>query len=123
MSSSVSGGRESPARQDHLHTRRTIMAESTTETRLRSLGFELPPAPKPAGAYLTVIRTGNLVITAGQLPWKDGKLLHAGKLGTQLTVEQGYEAARQAGLNALAQIKQAVGDLDKVKQILRLEGY
>lgn len=99
------------------------MAESVAEKKLRDLGYELPPAPKPAGAYLTVIRTGNLIVTAGQLPWKGDKLLHVGKLGTQLTVEQGYEAARQAGLNALAQIKACVGDLDKVKQILRLEGY
>ena len=99
------------------------MSESAAEKKLRELGYELPPAPKPAGAYLTVIRSGNLVVTAGQLPWKGDKLLHAGKLGTQLTVQQGYEAARQAGLNALAQIKACVGDLDKVKQVLRLEGY
>jgi enamine deaminase RidA (YjgF/YER057c/UK114 family) len=96
---------------------------SVAEDRLRKLGLELPPAPKPFGAYVTVVRSGNLVITAGQLPWKGDKLLHAGKLGTDLTVDQGYEAAKQSGLNALAQIKAAIGDLDKVRRIIRLEGY
>src|SRR5262249_29907336 len=62
-------------------------------------------------------------LTAGQLPWKQGKLAYTGKLGVDLTTQQGYEAARIAGLNALAQIKSAVGDLDKVRQIVRLEGY
>jgi enamine deaminase RidA (YjgF/YER057c/UK114 family) len=98
------------------------MAETSFENQLRKLGLELPPAPKPVGGYVTVIRTGNLVITAGQLPWKDGKLLHAGKLGVELNVEQGYEAARMSALNALAQFKQILGSLDKIRQIVRLEG-
>jgi enamine deaminase RidA (YjgF/YER057c/UK114 family) len=96
---------------------------SAAENQLRKLGLELPSPPRPFGAYVTVVRTGNLVITAGQLPWKGDKLLHKGKLGTDLTVEQGYEAAKQAGLNALAQIKSVVGDLDKVRRIIRLEGF
>jgi enamine deaminase RidA (YjgF/YER057c/UK114 family) len=99
------------------------MNESVVETRLRELGFELPPAPKAVGAYVTVIRTGHLVVTSGQLPWVGDKLLFTGKLGSELTVEQGYAAARQAGLNAIAQLKLALGDLDRVRQIVRLEGF
>jgi enamine deaminase RidA (YjgF/YER057c/UK114 family) len=99
------------------------MPESVVEKQLRQLNLELPPAPKPVGAYVTVIRTGNLVVTSGQLPWKGDRLAFTGKLGIDLSVQQGYEAARLAGLNALAQLKLAVGDLDKVRQILRLEGF
>jgi enamine deaminase RidA (YjgF/YER057c/UK114 family) len=99
------------------------MSEPTTENRLRELGVELPPAPMPVGAYVAVQRTGNLVVTSGQLPWRGDKLVHAGKLGAGVTVEQGYEAARVCALNALAQLKAAVGDLDKIRQIVRLEGY
>ncbi len=99
------------------------MPESLVEQQLRQLNIELPPAPKPVGAYVTVIRSGNLVITSGQLPWKGDRLAYTGKLGIDLSVQQGYEAARLAGLNAIAQLKLALGDLDKVRQILRLEGY
>jgi enamine deaminase RidA (YjgF/YER057c/UK114 family) len=93
------------------------------EDRLRRLGITLPPAPKAVGAYVTVARTGNLLVTSGQLPWKGDKLLYAGKLGTELSVEQGYEAARQCALNALAQLQAALGSLDPVRSILRVEGY
>lgn len=61
------------------------------EEQLRRLGIVLPPAPKAVGAYVTVARTGNLVVTSGQLPWRGDKLLYTGKLGTELSVEQGYE--------------------------------
>jgi enamine deaminase RidA (YjgF/YER057c/UK114 family) len=99
------------------------MAETTVEQRLRQLGIELPPAPGAVAAYVPVIRTGNLVITSGQLPWKGDRLLHTGKLGTDLSVEQGYEAARQCAINAIAQLKAALDDLELVQQIVRLEGY
>lgn len=99
------------------------MPESVVEKQLRQLNLELPPAPKPVGAYVTVIRSGNLVVTSGQLPWKGDRLAYTGKLGTDLSVQQGYEAARLAGLNAIAQLKLVLGDLDKVRQILRLEGF
>jgi enamine deaminase RidA (YjgF/YER057c/UK114 family) len=99
------------------------MSASTVETALRKLGLELPPAPAAVGAYVTVIRTGNLVITSGQLPWKGDRLAYTGKLGVELTLEQGYDAAKIAGLNAIAQLKSVLGNLDKVRRILRLEGY
>jgi enamine deaminase RidA (YjgF/YER057c/UK114 family) len=99
------------------------MSHDSAESQLTKLNIKLPPAPAGVGAYVPVIRTGNLVITSGQLPWKGDKFLHSGKIGTELTVEQGYEAAKQCGLNAIAQLKAAVGDLERIKQIIRLEGF
>lgn len=99
------------------------MSNASAEQRLCELGIELPAPPKAVGAYVSVIRTGNLVVTSGQLPWKGDQLAFTGKLGTELTVEQGYEAARLSAINAMAQLKLAVGDLDRVRQIVRVEGY
>jgi enamine deaminase RidA (YjgF/YER057c/UK114 family) len=94
----------------------------TAEEKLRELGLSLPPAPAGVGAYVTWVRTGNLVFTSGQLPWRDGKLMYPGKVGAEVSIEQGYQAARQSALNALAQLKAAAGDLEKVRQIVRVEG-
>jgi enamine deaminase RidA (YjgF/YER057c/UK114 family) len=96
---------------------------SSTERRLQEFGIVLPAAPPPVGAYVAAVRTGNLIVTSGQLPFQDGKLIYTGRLGVELTVEQGYQAARLCAINALAQIKALVGDLDNVRQIVRLEGY
>jgi enamine deaminase RidA (YjgF/YER057c/UK114 family) len=95
----------------------------TVEEKLAAMGLELPPPPPAVAAYRPWCRTGNLVITSGQLPWHAGKMAFAGRLGESVTVEQGYQAARQCALNAIAQIKDAIGDLDRVVQIVRLEGY
>ncbi len=95
----------------------------TAEEKLNRMGMALPPAAKPVGAYVPYLRTGNLIFTSGQLPLKEGKLIYEGKVGADLTPEQGYEAARVTALNALAQIKAAVGDLEKIAQIVRLEGF
>jgi enamine deaminase RidA (YjgF/YER057c/UK114 family) len=95
----------------------------TAVEKLRQLGLSLPPAPAAMGAYAPWVRTGNLVFTSGQLPWRDGKLTHVGKLGGEVTIEQGYQAARQCALNALAQLQAAAGSLDNVRRIVRLEGY
>jgi enamine deaminase RidA (YjgF/YER057c/UK114 family) len=95
----------------------------TAEEKLHQLGLTLPAAPAAVGAYVTWVRTGNLVYTSGQLPWKDGQLLYTGKLGAGVSLEQGYQAARQSALNALAQLRAAVGDLEKVRQLVRLDGF
>src|SRR5271165_5280316 len=95
----------------------------TAAEKLRELGITLPPAPPGVGAYVTWIRTGNLIFTSGQLPWRDGKLVYTGKLGSDLTIAEGYQAARLSALNGLAQLQAAVGDLEKVQRIVRLEGY
>lgn len=93
------------------------------EEHLSALGLSLPVAPPAAAAYATWVRTGSLIFTSGQLPWRDGVLLHPGRLGLEVTEAQGYEAARCAALNALAQLRAAVGDLDRVRRILKVEGY
>ncbi|MFN7919049.1 MAG: RidA family protein [Bryobacteraceae bacterium] len=94
----------------------------TPEQKLAELGIELPTPPSPVGAYVTWVRTGNLVITSGQLPWEGKTMLWPGRLGAEVNVEDGYRAARRAGINALAQLKAATGDLSKVRRIVRLEG-
>jgi enamine deaminase RidA (YjgF/YER057c/UK114 family) len=96
---------------------------SAIESKLKSQGIELPAVPASVGAYVGAVRAGSLVITAGQLPWKEGKLIHTGKVGGELSLEQGAEAARTCLINALAQIKHVLGDLDLVRQVLRVEGY
>jgi enamine deaminase RidA (YjgF/YER057c/UK114 family) len=99
------------------------MPSSTVETRLNELGIQLPAAPKPVGAYVGVARVGKLVVTSGQLPWVGDRLFHRGRIGGELTIEQGYEAARICCLNALAQIKTELCSLESIKQIVRVEGY
>jgi len=91
--------------------------------RLQELGIELPAAPPPVGAYVPWVRTGNLIITSGQLPWQDGEMLHPGRLGAEVSDEQGFEAARVAAINAIAQLRDAVGDLEHIHRLVRLEGY
>jgi enamine deaminase RidA (YjgF/YER057c/UK114 family) len=92
------------------------------EERLRFLRIELPPAAKPVGTYAATVITGNLLMTSGQLPWIAGDLKFRGKMGAELTVEQGYQAFRLSALNAVAQLKGALGTLDRVRRIVRLEG-
>jgi hypothetical protein len=95
----------------------------TPEQRLKDLGIELPPAPGAAGDYLPYIITGNLLMTSGQLPWINGELKFKGKIGAELSLEQGYQAFRLSALNAIAQVRKALdGNLDRVNRILRLEG-
>jgi len=83
--------------------------------RLAELGLSLPPVPTPAASYQPFVRSGNLVFTAGQLPNVDGKLVRTGKLGAQITTEEGVELARTAALNVLAAAVAGTGDLDAVR--------
>ncbi|MFZ5877655.1 MAG: RidA family protein [Nitrospirota bacterium] len=93
------------------------------EDRLRALGLELPPAPRPVASYVPAVRSGELLFLSGILPMKEGQPAWTGKLGRELTVEQGAEAARLACLNALAVIKAELGSLDAVARIVRLGGH
>ena len=92
------------------------------EEKLQELGYELPTPPEAVGFYLPVMRTGNLVVTSGQLPFIGKEIVFAGKLGDELHEEEGCNAARICTINALAQIKSCIGDLSKVTQIVRVEG-
>lgn len=93
------------------------------ETKLKELGITLPEAPAAVAAYQPWIQTGNLIFTSGQLPFRDGQIAYEGKLGSELSEEDGYQAARQCALNAIAQLKAASGNLDKIQKIVRIEGY
>jgi enamine deaminase RidA (YjgF/YER057c/UK114 family) len=95
----------------------------TPEERLSELGIELPEAPPAVGAYVPWAVTGNLVVTSFQLPWRDGELAYTGKVGGELAIEQGYDAARLCALNGIAQLKQASGELAQIARIVRLEGH
>jgi enamine deaminase RidA (YjgF/YER057c/UK114 family) len=95
----------------------------TPEDQLRALGLELPPAPKPVGAYVPAVRAGNLVFVSGQLPLKDGKLIATGHVGREVTLEQAQACARQAAMNALAVVAAEIGGLEKVSRIVRLTGH
>ncbi|MEU6721084.1 RidA family protein [Nonomuraea sp. NPDC046802] len=92
----------------------------TPEQKLADLGLELPEVPAPVAAYVPAVRTGNLVYTSGQLPFAHGKLLMTGKLGAELTTEQGAEMAAVCALNALAVLRSEVGDLLKVTRIVKV---
>ena len=96
---------------------------STVEQRLKQHGHEVPAAPEAIGFYVPVLRTGNLVITSGQLPVIGKELMFKGKVGSDLHEEDGANAARLCALNALAQIKACLGSLDRVTRIVRVEGY
>ena len=92
------------------------------EEKLLELEITLPEAPAAVANYVPWIQTGNLLMTSGQLPWLNGEIQYAGKCGSDLSVEDGYEAARLCAINAIAQLKAASGDLSKISKILRLEG-
>ena len=93
------------------------------EKKLSDLGLTLPAPPKPLANYVPVVRTGELLFLSGVLPSRDGRLVMTGKLGENLTVEQGVEAAREAVLNGLSIIRSEAGSLDRVKQIVKMVGY
>ena len=93
------------------------------EARLAELKITLPPAPKPVATYVPAVRAGDLLFLSGTGPFKDGSIAFAGKLGKDLTVEQGYEAARLTLLNALAMVRQELGTLDRVTRVVRLTGH
>ena len=95
---------------------------SRVEDKLKQMGLSLPPAPTPGGNYIPAVRTGNLVFLSGVTPRRPDGTPFAGKLGKDLTVEEGYEAARICCLNLLANLKQEIGDLDKVTHIVKLLG-
>ena len=93
------------------------------ESRISELNITLPEAPKPVAAYIPAKQTGKLVFTAGQLPMVNGELISKGLLGQDVEIDEANKAARICTLNALAAIKGVIGDLDRIKQIVRVVGY
>ena len=94
----------------------------SAEKKLKDLGISLPAAPKPVANYVPAVRTGNLLFVSGHGPYNDGKTVLSGKLGQELTVEEGYMVARNVALNCLASIKATLRGLDKVKRVVKLLG-
>ena len=93
------------------------------ENKIKVLGLELPSAPSAAGNYLPYRMNGNTLYLAGAITMVNGELTHTGKVGEEQTVETGYEAARVCALNAIASMKAALGDLDRVDKILLISGF
>lgn len=91
--------------------------------RIEELGIQIPELPKPKFSYVPGVVTGNLIYVSGQTPTKDGKLVYRGKLGSEMDVEEGYKAARLAGINCVAELKLVLGDLNRVKRLVKLSGY
>jgi enamine deaminase RidA (YjgF/YER057c/UK114 family) len=96
---------------------------SRIELKLKELGIFLPEPAKPVAAYIPAKQSGKLVFTAGQLPMVQGELISKGLLGQDVEIEEANKAARICTLNALAAIKGVIGDLDRIKQIVRVVGY
>ncbi len=92
------------------------------EARLKDLGIVLPPPPQPAGNYTAGTVVGNLVFSSACVPCKADKTFITGKVGTDLSIEEGYAAARLTGLNMLANIKALIGDLNRVKKVVKVLG-
>lgn len=98
------------------------VTSGTPEERLAELGLELPPVPEAVADYVTHTQIGPIIYTSGMLPWIAGDLKFKGKMGAELTVEQGYEAFQLSALNGLSLLRSITGDLGKIKRIHRLEG-
>jgi enamine deaminase RidA (YjgF/YER057c/UK114 family) len=96
---------------------------TSPETRLRELGYELPPVPQPAGSYVPATRSGTLVFTAGQVPLQGCELAKTGKVGDAVTLEEAQEAARLCALNALAAAAAEVGGLNNISRIVKVTGF
>lgn len=94
------------------------------ESRLAELGIELPEPSKPVANYVPYVVADGLIFVSGQVPFWRGELKHVGRLGGELTVEEGYRAARLCGLNLIVQVREACGgDLDRLRGVVRLGGF
>lgn len=93
------------------------------EEKIKKLGFNLPDTPKPVAAYIPAIKINNMVFTAGQIPSVSGELKYSGKIGSELTIEQGQRAAEICLLNGLAAIKGITGDLNNIERIIKVTAF
>ncbi|MFM9875531.1 MAG: RidA family protein [Nitrosarchaeum sp.] len=92
------------------------------EEKIKQIGIKLPTPPNPAGSYIPVVKTGNLVYVSGQIPMEDGKVSYTGKV-TDENIEMAQKAAKICAINILAQLKKELGDLEKISKIVRLSGF
>ncbi len=94
----------------------------SAEAKLKEMGLTLPEPANPVANYVAAVRVGNLLFVSGHGPYNDGKIKTVGKLGREVTVDEGYLVARNVAMNALASIRVALGSLDKVKRFVKLLG-
>jgi enamine deaminase RidA (YjgF/YER057c/UK114 family) len=107
----------------HFTAHLEAMMAGMVEKKLQELGVVLATPTAPSANYVPFVRTGNLLMVSGQICYQDGKLVATGKLGAGVSVEQGQKAARACAITVLAQVKAALGDLDKVLRVVRLGGF
>jgi enamine deaminase RidA (YjgF/YER057c/UK114 family) len=93
------------------------------EAKLKELGLTLPKPPEPVAAYLPALQVGDLLFLSGTTCYVDGGLLYTGRVGAELSLDEGYAAAQQTALNLLSVIKATLGDLDRVERVVKLNGY
>ncbi|UCG79516.1 MAG: RidA family protein [Nitrospirota bacterium] len=91
--------------------------------KLKSLDIRLPEAPDPLGSYVPCVRTGNLVFVSGMLPLKDGRLIHTGKVGSDVSIEDAQESCELATINALSVIRSCIGSLDDIERCIKINGF
>lgn len=96
---------------------------SQFEKKLQEMGLAVPEAPKPVAAYVPGVKVGEFIYTSGQIPLVKGELKYKGKIGETVSVEDGYEAAKVCALNCLGVIKNLIGDLDKIEQVVKVVGF
>lgn len=95
----------------------------TPEERLEAMGLSIPDVAKPVAAYVPSVRTGSYVYTSGQLPVRRGELLYTGKVGAEVSPDEGRECAQLCALNALAAVRDLVGDLSAVTRVVKVVGF
>ncbi|MDE1843334.1 MAG: RidA family protein [Thaumarchaeota archaeon] len=93
------------------------------EQKLKSLGIVLSTPPKPAGSYIPVVKTGNLVFVSGQIPVKDGQVEYKGQVPTTISIEDAQKAAKLCMINVLSQLNSELGTLDNISKIVRVSGF
>ena len=93
------------------------------DSRLTELGITLPPVPRPVATYLAAVESGSLLFLSGTTCYTESGLLFKGRVGAEVTLEEGYAAARQTALNLLAVTRQALGNLAHVRRVVKLNGY
>ncbi|MHC1551095.1 RidA family protein [Phyllobacterium sp. K27] len=100
----------------------TVPTQTSPYERLKALGISLPPAPNPIANFVTHIQEGNLLYLSGQGPREDDGFMHTGKVGGNVGVEEAYQHARLTAINLLAVMQSALGDLNRVKRVVKLLG-
>jgi len=93
------------------------------EERVKNLGLEIPEAPQPVAAYIPAVKVDNYVYTSGQIPFVNGELKYIGKVGKDVSEQEGYEAAKICALNCLSVIKGVIGSLDNIEQVVKVSGF